>query len=212
MILLVAVFFGLIASLVRANLQGQKLKTIRLEHEWLVLVGIIPQLIAFQIPWTSSGLPDKFAPYILVSSQILLLIFAWLNRKQPGFWLLAAGLLLNFVVILLNGGLMPISPATVEKLLPAANLNLQVGERLGTTKDILLPEAQTNLYWLSDRFTLPAWMRYRVAFSLGDILIAIGAFWLLWSLSEKVIIDKEIEDDIHEQPQPDHVRAGQEPL
>ena len=176
MILLVAVLFGLLASLFRASLNGQKLKTVRLEHEWLVLVGIIPQLITFQIPATSSSLPDKFAPFILVSSQILLLVFAWLNRKQPGFWLLAAGLLLNFTVILLNGGLMPISPATVEKLLPGNNLNFQVGERLGTTKDILLPEAQTYLYWLSDRFTFPAWMSYRVAFSLGDILIAMGAF------------------------------------
>jgi hypothetical protein len=36
--------------------------------------------------------------------------------------------------------------------------------------------------FLSDYYTLPDWLHYPVAFSLGDVLIAVGAFWLLWSL------------------------------
>jgi hypothetical protein len=197
-ILLIAILIGLIAGLARANLNGRKLKPIVLKHEWLVLVGVLPQLIAFQIPWTSSGIPDKFAPYILVTTQILLIIFAWINRKQPGFWALGAGLLLNFTIILMNGGLMPISPTTLDRLLPGKEWPAQIGQRLGTSKDIILPDAVTRLYWLSDRFVLPAWTHYRVAFSLGDVVIAIGAFWLLWSLGGPIIENKEFQNDVHE--------------
>jgi hypothetical protein len=41
------------------------------------------------------------------------------------------------------------------------------------------------LWWLSDRFLVPQWSPYRVTFSLGDIFISLGAFWLLWRLVDK---------------------------
>jgi hypothetical protein len=60
------------------------------------------------------------------------------------------------------------------------------------TKDFVLPLADTRLWFLDDRFILPAWMNYHVAFSIGDVLIAIGAFWLLWSLGSPNNKQKEI--------------------
>ncbi|MDP2976705.1 MAG: DUF5317 family protein, partial [Anaerolineales bacterium] len=77
-------------------------------------------------------------------------------------------------------GLMPISPETATRLAPAAVVQaIQPGQRLGFSKDILLLTEDTRLVWLSDRFLLPAWFFYQVAFSLGDIFIACGIFWLL---------------------------------
>ncbi len=76
---------------------------------------------------------------------------------------------------------MPISPETVMRVYPDVPRELwQVGERLGNGKDIVLLPSETRFWFLSDRFLLPGWLNYRVAFSLGDILIALGAFWLLW--------------------------------
>jgi len=95
--------------------------------------------------------------------------------------LLGLGLGLNFLVIVINGGWMPISPETVQKILPNATHNAwTVGERLGSTKDIILPIVEIKLEWLSDRFLLPAFFPWRVAYSIGDIFIAFGAFWMLW--------------------------------
>jgi hypothetical protein len=183
MILLLAVVAGLAAGQSRAWLTGRSLHIPDLRLIWLVPVAYLPQFVAFQLPATRGSLPDQIVAVALVSSLLLLLIFAWANRKQPGGWLLGTGLVLNLVVILLNGGLMPISPETVTRIAPNAPAGAwQVGKRMWTSKDIILPLAEMRLWWLSDRFLLPDWIPYHVAFSFGDILIALGAFWLLWSL------------------------------
>ena len=82
---------------------------------------------------------------------------------------------------------MPISPETADRItIPGATVDLQIGERVEYGKDILLPEADTKLAFLSDRFTTPGWFPFSVAYSFGDILISAGAFWLFWSLSAPV--------------------------
>lgn len=183
MILAYAVILGLAAGLVRAWAGKRPYRTAALRLPGLVIFAFLPQLAAFYLPKAGLALPDAWAPYILVSSQVILLGFVWLNRKVAGFWLLGLGLLLNFLVIVLNGGLMPISPETVRKIYPhAPESSWQVYERLGSGKDIVLPVSETQLWFLSDRFVLPDWMNYQVAFSAGDVFIAIGALWLLWNL------------------------------
>lgn len=135
--------------------------------------------------------PDEWAPILLVGSQIILLVFVWINRKKPGFWMLGAGLALNFLVIVLNGGLMPISPENVRKVYPDVPADWwQVGERLGNGKDIVLTPSTTRLWFLSDRFLLPEGLGFQVAFSLGDVLIALGAFWLLWTLGGPRLVEQ----------------------
>jgi hypothetical protein len=180
LVLIFAVIVGLIAGSLRAWISGKKLQILSLRHVWLVPIAYTPQLLSFELRATRKLIPDEIAALGLLVSLLLLLVFAWLNRDQPGFWALGLGLALNLVVIALNGGLMPISPETVHRLEPYVPPGAwKVGERLGFTKDIVLPVAETRLWALSDRFVIPEWY---LAFSIGDVFIAIGAFWLLWSL------------------------------
>lgn len=183
MILLLAVFIGLIAAILRAGWGRRSLKPLALRWDWLVVAAVLPQILFFQLPYIHFLIPDWSAAAILVISQVLLLGFVWVNRNKPGFWLLGIGLSLNFLVIILNGGLMPISPEMSAHLFPGAPAGTwMIGQRLDFGKDIVLPVSLTRLWVLSDCLTFPNFISYRVAFSLGDLVIAAGAFWMLWGL------------------------------
>lgn len=195
MILLLAVIIGLAATLVRARLTHRTLKMPHIHWEWLVFVSVVPQLLAFNVPYTARLIPDNLIPAIQIISMSVLIIFAMGNFFLPGFWALFTGLLSNFIVILINGGWMPISLETVKQLSPSRPDDFwKVGARLGYTKDRIFLASDINLAWLSDRFTLPPGLPQNLAFSVGDVIISIGAIFLLWSLSRE---EKRRKDDTH---------------
>lgn len=194
MILLPAIVAGLLAGLTRARHRNGYLKSPDLRLVWLVSIAFLPQWLAFNLAVTRRLTTDKTAAAALVSSQALLLVFAWFNRNQPGFWALGTGLALNLSVISLNRGLMPVSPGVVAELLPNLPTDAwQVGDRIGW--NVVLPATNTRLWWLSDHLLLPAWFPYRKALSVGDLLIAAGAFWYMWALGapERVEEKRSIE-------------------
>jgi len=195
MILLLAVIIGLAATLVRAKLTHRTLIMPHIHWEWLVFVSVVPQILAFNVPYTARLIPDDLIPAIQIFSMSGLIIFAMVNVFLPGFWALLAGLLSNFIVILLNGGWMPISIETVRQISPSRPDDFwTIGDRLGFTKDRIFSASDINLPWLSDRFTLPPGLPQNLAFSVGDIIISIGAIFLLWSLSRE---EKRRKDDTH---------------
>jgi len=98
LILLIAILTGMITGMLRARLNNLPLQTIKLRSKWLLLMGILPQLLTFQIPLTSISIPSL----VIIASFLLLIAFTWLNRKQPGFWLLLSGLALELAATLLQ--------------------------------------------------------------------------------------------------------------
>ncbi|MCL4528324.1 MAG: DUF5317 domain-containing protein [Chloroflexi bacterium] len=179
MILLFALAAGLLVGLGWARWRKEPYQAPAIQALWLAFIAFLPQLIIAYLPASRHLLPDWIAALSLSLSLILFLAFAWINRRLPGMPILLIGLLLNLAVILANGGWMPISPEAVSRLAgPDAIRTVSLGSRIGQ-KDILLSPQDTRLEFLSDRFLLPDWLPHQVAFSLGDVFIAAGIFWLL---------------------------------
>jgi hypothetical protein len=178
-ILLGAIAGGLIFGWCWARWHRRHYQVPEIRSTWLVLVGFVPELLIVYLPTLDRILPDWLAAVCLSASMILFLVFVWINRRLPGMPILLVGLLLNLIVMAVNGGWMPISPEVASQVLGEnVQKHVALGSRFGQ-KDIMLPPQDMHLGFLSDRFLLPAWSPYQVAFSAGDILIAVGAFWLL---------------------------------
>lgn len=164
-----------------ARLTGRRLQQVEFRLLALVPAAVIPQLLAFYFPATRIWLPDLLAPVILVWSQLVLLGFVLINLRRPGIPFLGLGLAMNLVVILANGGLMPLSPQTASRI---SSIDLwAAGARFGPGKSAVLPAQTTFLGSLSDRIMLPDWFPYQAAYSLGDLFIVAGALVLLWAIT-----------------------------
>jgi hypothetical protein len=100
------------------------------------------------------------------ASYLLAGTFVWLNRAVPGLPVIAVGGLSNAVTIAVNGGTLPASPSALRR----AGLPLTEDEfsNSAVIDDALLP-------WLGDVFAVPAGMPLANVFSIGDIVMALGA-------------------------------------
>lgn len=192
MILLIAVLAGFTTGMVVMWARRQSYRPPDLQYLWLVFLAYLPQFAILYIPGIRQQVSDLWAAVLLTASQLLLLGFAWLNRKLPGMLVLLLGAALNFAVMTANGGFMPISPQTASRFLTREELNeISLGERIGI-KDILLEPQDTRFEILADRFLPPAWSTYQVAFSLGDVFLAAGVFWLLARVPGKDTLPERI--------------------
>lgn len=179
MILAAAVVCAVLLGLARGG-SLRRLANLPLRWAWLALVafGLQIYLIYFPEP-VSAGI---FSPRVsvLMFSYLLLFAVVWRNRALAGIWLIGLGFLSNFAVMLLNGGYMPITAEALAQVGHTRNiLSAESGARVRATKDIVLPRDQTIGWWLSDIFVLPPPFPIPSVFSIGDVLIALGAFWLI---------------------------------
>lgn len=124
------------------------------------------------------SLPAALGPGIHLASFLLLLGGLWLNRHLPGVRLVGLGAFLNFLVIAANGGSMPVDRGLAERAGNGALVELL------DSPDYTMHEpatAATRLRPLADVLPLP--MVPRPGFfspgSVGDILVTIGACWLI---------------------------------
>lgn len=175
MILLVALFLAFIVALLRG---GRLSRLVALPLRWpaLPLVALAVQLGVMHFP-RPYGRSFDLPAIALLLSYLVLLLAVWLNRHIPGLALLGLGLLLNLAVMAANGGYMPITPETMERIGHGDADAILPGSRVAGTKDIALPQEETRLWFLSDIFILPFPFPFSGAFSLGDIFIAAGIFW-----------------------------------
>ncbi|WP_062207773.1 DUF5317 domain-containing protein [Demequina oxidasica] len=135
---------------------------------WPLLVWAV---LAFQVVVLEVSMPTGLAAVLHVLTYVAAIGFLWMNRSIAGVWIVAAGSLLNGVVIALNGGTLPASASAVA----SAGLDPDMAfANSGILEDPVLP-------WLGDVFAWPAPMPLANTFSVGDVLIVAGVFVAAWT-------------------------------
>lgn len=112
---------------------------------------------------------------LLIHLTIYLLLFAGLyfNRKLWAFKIVFIGILLNFIVIMANGGHMPVSAGAMLSAGLDDNLNVI---RAGHFITHSVMDTHTKLPFLGDILVLPKPYPRPKVFSIGDMIMAAGVF------------------------------------
>ena len=180
MILALAVVLGLAVSLIRHRGRTfNQIAAIPLRSAWLVLLAVGLQLPLLRAPMVPSGsIGVQMA--LFLTSLFLLLAFVWRNRQLIGVLILGIGVICNLVVIVTNGGFMPIAPETLVEINPGSTVEQwPEGVHYGNSKDVIRMRENTELWVLSDVLVSRSPLPVAVAFSVGDLLIAAGIVVLL---------------------------------
>jgi hypothetical protein len=166
--------YFLAAGLLLGRLRGGRLSAIgatRFHWAWLALGGLMAQVMLFAEPVASRV--GSAGPSLYVASTVIVLAALLRNVRLPGLALLAVGAGLNLVAIVSNGGLMPSSPEAWAALTGVASL-----PSADFSNSALITPA-THFPFLGDIFHLPRPIPFANVFSVGDVLIGLGAVWFL---------------------------------
>jgi hypothetical protein len=159
LVILIAVGVGLLAGGRLSGLSG-------LHIRWtpLALVGFALQVASPAGRWSMP---------ILMVSFVLLTIFGVVNLRVPGFALILAGLLMNFLVIGINGG-MPVEGYALTGSGQADTLTMLIED--GGAKHHLASD-EDQLLFLAD--VVPVAPPIRQAVSAGDIVAYTGVAYVI---------------------------------
>ncbi len=170
MLLLYAIAAGLLIGwLSGGRMDGLSATRFRLMP--LALAGLLFQLVLFSAPVTER-IGDA-GPILYVGSTVAVLVALLANVRLPGMWVLALGAGLNLIAIVTNGGYMPSSPDAWMQLNGVAALPVDDY----TNSQLIGPT--TAFPALGDIFVFPRPLPLANVFSVGDVLIAVGAVLFL---------------------------------
>lgn len=139
-----------------------RLAGVRLRLLPLVLLALLAQVLVLQLDLPAG--PGQAAVH--VASYLAAGAFSWVNRRVPGILLIAGGAAANGVVIALNGGVLP---ASADALARAG-----IVQEPGTFVNSGVLE-HPRLAFLGDIFAVPSAVPLANVFSIGDVLIVLGA-------------------------------------
>jgi hypothetical protein len=169
---------GAVALLRGGRLSNLTKLSLRLSALPLLALGL--QIYVIYGPARVEARPFSFPALLILASYGLLLVAVLTNRQLPGMAWLGLGVALNFAVILVNGGWMPV---TAELLATAGFVDtpsaIAPGERVLFTKDVVMVGQEIHLRWLSDLLVIPKAGLFSAVFSLGDALMMVGLFRLI---------------------------------
>ncbi len=182
------IILGLLLGL-RSGGRISNLASIQLRWVWILFAAVVVRFATESMLNAGVEVADTFRVVLWALSFGLLLAGLWVNRSYPGLSLAFIGILLNAIVILVNGGYMPVWGSALEAAgFTSADVQSAIHVVLpGTAGDFLL-----RLLIIGDIIPIPVPLIRNVA-SLGDAFLALGLGFFLFA--GVVRIPTELEED-----------------
>lgn len=179
MLYIIVILFAILIGIVVSKVKGSKpdLNNIKLKKPWLILPSLVLQILS-SIAETK-GIKFNMPVTLIINTAVFAFVFllVWANRRYIGLWFIGLGALLNSLVMVFNGGRMPVDISLLgDKAYLAEYVDLIV--RDADNKHALISEA-TRLPFLADVISLPGFLGLGMPLiSIGDIIVAVGLFVL----------------------------------
>lgn len=179
MLYIIVMFFAILIGIIVSYSNGSRpsFDNIKFENSWMLLPAVALQILSS----ISEVRGYKFGTFItlIVNGTIFCLVFLviWLNRRYVGLWFIGLGALLNALVMLFNGGRMPVDMSLLGNeayMTKALDLMLKGADN----KHVAL-DAATKIPFLADIISVPGFIGLGMpVISIGDIIVAVGLFLL----------------------------------
>ena len=161
MVWLGAMVLGLLLGLASRGTLGN-LAGVRFRWPWVVIAALVVRMATVLTPLHSV----EGAQYLYTATLAGLVAWTlWHINRITGIWLVGAGSALNLIVIVANGGRMPVA----REISSALAARGQIGQYVVMSSD-------TSLNWLADWIVLPGFIGTGTvdAYSPGDLIVALG--------------------------------------
>jgi MFS family permease len=160
----------------------EALAELELRARWTLVAALGTQLtIVYVVP----DAPRDLLSGAHLCSYLFAIGFLWANRRVPGLVLIALGGASNLTVIAANGGVMPASRSALQ----TAGLEDTPGQFASS-----IAVGHPKLAFLGDVFAVPASFPVHNVFSVGDVVIVIGAFVLLHRVCDSALFRHRRQD------------------
>jgi hypothetical protein len=164
MVLLLAVGLGIAVGFLLGG-RLWHLADLRLRAVWLFYLAIGLQIVAFPsetLPWSVG---DRLAIGMWLASYGCLVVAAACNVRVKGAAVVGLGMASNLAAVVANGGHMPGLPSALRA----------AGHVYTGAHNNEVAASHPHLAWLVDRWAVPHWIPGGNVYSVGDVLIAVGA-------------------------------------
>jgi DHA3 family macrolide efflux protein-like MFS transporter len=189
--LLISLVIGLALG-VAAGGNILNLASVRMRLLQLLFLGLVVRYATQYAIENGITEADTYRLFLFGGGFLLLLIGLWVNREQPGLPLAFVGILLNAVVIVVNGGYMPVwEPSVVAAGLSPAEVGSTFHRIVSATTAGGIPSdflAQAGP--LGDIIPIPFPFIQNVI-SIGDLFLGAGLGFFLFAVTVRTPVEYE---------------------
>lgn len=179
------VFEIIILALIIGKLRGgqfQKLENLYIKGWYILVLSFSIEIISLLIVTKTNSKMNKLVEnnfsYIHIFIYSLLIIGLCMNYKERGLRITLIGSILNFLPLALNNGKMPVAINALKNANLYNQLNLLSDNRIMTHT---LVSESTKLNFLGDIIAISKPYPFPKIISIGDILISVGLFILIYN-------------------------------